>query len=156
MVFLLVPLVWVPFPALLVAFYWLLIISTAISVHLWLRVLKWPLGATDVVVCVTLTLGSFAAVQGIKLQQLSLLVAALMAAAVACVAGGHLFVGGALLALATIKPRNWHGAWEPGLLFWAASDWAESVEVCSWFCDGDGAAAYRRRDRPARLDGHVH
>ena len=121
-VFLLAPLVWVPFPALLVAFYWLLIISTAISVHLWLRVLKWPLGATDVVVCVTLTLGSFAAVQGIKLQQLSLLVAALMAGAVTCVAGGHLFVGGALLALATIKPQlAWGlGAW---LLFWAASDW---------------------------------
>ena len=121
-VFLLAPLVWVPFPALLVAFYWLLIISTAISVHLWLRVLKWPLGATDIVVCVTLTLGSFAAVQGIKLQQLSLLVAALMAGAVACAAGGHLFIGGALLALATIKPQlAWAlAAW---LLFWAVSDW---------------------------------
>jgi hypothetical protein len=121
-VFLLAPLVWVPFPALLVAFYWLLTILTAISVLLWLRVLKWPLHATEVVVCVTVTLGSFAAVQGIKLQQLSLLAAALMAGAVACVAGGHLFIGGALLALATIKPQlAWAlAAW---LLFWAASDW---------------------------------
>jgi len=39
------------------------------------------------------------------LQQLSLLVAALLAGAAACVAGGFLFWGGALLALATIKPQ---------------------------------------------------
>jgi hypothetical protein len=121
-VFLLAPLVWVPFPALMVAFYWLLIISTALSVLLWRCVLKWPLRVTDVVICVTLILGSFAAVQGIKLQQLSLLVSALMAGAVACVAGGHLFVGGALLALAAIKPQlAWAlAAW---LLAWAVSDW---------------------------------
>jgi hypothetical protein len=121
-VFLLAPLVWVPFPALMVGFYWLLIISTALSVLLWRCVLKWPLRVTDVVICVTLILGSFAAVQGIKLQQLSLLVAALMAGAVACVAGGHLFVGGALLALAAIKPQlAWAlAAW---LLAWAVSDW---------------------------------
>jgi len=49
-------------------------------------------------------------------------VAALMASAVACAAGGHLFIGGALLALATIKPQL---AWALAtwLLFWAASDW---------------------------------
>src|SRR5258708_33704198 len=52
-----------------------------------------------------LTLGSVPAVQGIKLQQISLLAAGLMAGAVACVAGGYLFCGGILLALATIKPQ---------------------------------------------------
>jgi hypothetical protein len=67
-------------------------------------------------------LGSFAAVQGIKLQQLSLLVAGLLAGAAASVAGGYLFLGGALLALATIKPQlAWAlAAW---LLLWAVSDW---------------------------------
>jgi hypothetical protein len=121
-VFLLAPLIWFPFPTLVIALYWLLAILTGISVFLWLRVLRWRLGATEVVICVALTLGSFAAVQGIKLQQLSLLVAALMAGAVACVAGGSLLIGGALLAMATIKPQlAWAlAAW---LLFWAASDW---------------------------------
>jgi hypothetical protein len=73
-------------------------------------------------ICVVLTLGTFPAVQGIKLQQLSLLVAALLAASVACVASGFLFCGGALLALATIKPQL---AWPlvAWLLVWAMSDW---------------------------------
>jgi hypothetical protein len=67
-------------------------------------------------------LGSFPAVQGIKLQQLSLLVAALLAASVTCVASGFLFLGGALLALATIKPQL---AWPlvAWLLLWAVGDW---------------------------------
>jgi hypothetical protein len=61
-------------------------------------------------------------VQGIKLQQLSLLVAALLAGSGACVASGFLFCGGAILALATIKPQL---AWPMVLWFlvWAVSDW---------------------------------
>jgi hypothetical protein len=75
-----------------------------------------------VATCIALTLGSFPAVQGIKLQQLSLLVAALLAGSMACVGSGFLFLGGVLLALATIKPQlAWPlGAW---LLLWALSDW---------------------------------
>jgi hypothetical protein len=69
-----------------------------------------------------LMLGSFPAVQGIKLQQLSLLVAALLAASSACVASGFLFCGGVLLALATIKPQL---AWPlvAWLVLWAVGDW---------------------------------
>jgi hypothetical protein len=72
--------------------------------------------------CVMLTLGSAAAVQGIKLQQLSLLVGALLAASAASMAGGYLVAGGACLALATIKPQL---AWPvvAWLMIWAASDW---------------------------------
>jgi hypothetical protein len=122
-VFLLAPLLWLPFPALMVGFYLLLTILTAVSVILWRFVLKWGLSAIEIAICVALTLGSFATVQGIKLQQLSLLVAALMAGATASVAAGYLFLGGALLALATIKPQlTWAlSAW---LLLWSASDWA--------------------------------
>jgi hypothetical protein len=76
----------------------------------------------DVATCILFTMGSFAAVQGIKLQQLSLLVAALLAASVTATVSGSLFVGGALLALATIKPQL---AWPlvAWLLLWAVSDW---------------------------------
>jgi len=121
-VFLLAPLVGLPFPALLIAFYWLLTLLTAASVWLWLRALRWQLQFLAVAACIVLTLGSFPAVQGIKLQQLSLLVAALLAGAAACAASGYLFLGGALLALATIKPQL---AWllVAWLLLWAVSDW---------------------------------
>jgi hypothetical protein len=121
-VFVLAPLVGVPFPVLQIVFYWLLAGLTAVGVWLWLRVLRWRLPPLAIAACILLTLGSFPALQGIKLQQLSLLVAALLAGAVACVASGFLFFGGALLALATIKPQL---AWLAvgWLLLWAVSDW---------------------------------
>jgi hypothetical protein len=121
-VFLLAPFVRFPFHSVQLVFYWALIALTAASVWLWLRALRWRLPVLATASCVALTLGSFAAVQGIKLQQLSLLVAALLAGAVACVASGFLFCGGVLLAAATIKPQL---AWPlvAWLLVWALHDW---------------------------------
>jgi hypothetical protein len=89
---------------------------------LWLRALSWRPPPLATVAFIVLTLGSVPAVQGIKLQQLSLLVAALLAGSAACAASGLLFCCGALLALATIKPQlAWPlAAW---LLGWAVSDW---------------------------------
>ena len=121
-VFLLAPLIAVPFPLLMTMFYWFLAVITVASVWLWLRALRWRLAPVDVLTFLLFTMGSFSAVQGIKLQQLSLLVAALLAASVAATVSGSLFVGGALLALATIKPQL---AWPlvAWLLVWAVSDW---------------------------------
>src|ERR1700692_4470832 len=121
-VFLLAPLVAVPFLLLQTAVYWFLAVLTVASVWLWLRVLQWRLPPMDVATGILFTLGSFSAVQGIKLQQLSLLVAALLAASMAATVSGSLFLAGALLALATIKPQlAWPSvAW---LLVWAVSDW---------------------------------
>jgi hypothetical protein len=121
-VFLLAPLIGLPFHEVQIFFYWLLIVLTGASVLLWLRVLRWRLPPLAAAACIVLTLGSIPAVQGIKLQQLSLLVAALLAGSAACVASGFLLFGGALLALATIKPQlAWPlAAW---LALWALSDW---------------------------------
>jgi hypothetical protein len=121
-VFLLAPLVGFPFDAVRTFFHWLLVVITAGTVWLWLRVLRWRLSWVGIAGAIALTLGSFPAVQGIKLQQLGLLVGGLLAGSVACVAMGFLFAGGALLALATIKPQlTWIAvAW---LLLWAVSDW---------------------------------
>jgi hypothetical protein len=121
-VFLLAPLVGLPFHGVQIFFHWLLLGLTGASVWLWLRVLRWRLPLLGVAICVVLTLGCFPAVQGIKLQQLSLLVAALMACAAACVGSGFCFSGGVLLALTTIKPQL---AWPlvAWLLVWAVSDW---------------------------------
>jgi hypothetical protein len=131
-VFLLAPLVGIPFPALLIAFYWLLVLLTGASVWLWLHTLRWQLPLVAVATCMVLTLGSFPAVQGIKLQQLSLLVAALLAGSAACVASGFLFCGGALLALATIKPQL---AWPlvAWLLLWAVGDWPKRQRLVFGF-----------------------
>ncbi len=122
MVFLLAPLIGLPFHGVQIFFHWLLVSLTAASVWLWLRALRWELPLLAVAAGIALTLGSFPAVQGIKLQQLSLLVAVMLAASVACVASGFLFFGGVLLALTTIKPQL---AWPlvAWLLLWAVSDW---------------------------------
>jgi hypothetical protein len=121
-VFLLAPLIGLPFHGVQIFFHWLLLGLTAASVGLWLRALRWRAPFLAIAICIALTLGSVPAVQGIKLQQLSLLVAALMAGSAACVASGFLFCGGLLLALATIKPQL---AWPltGWLLLWALSDW---------------------------------
>ncbi len=121
-VFLLVPLIGLPFHDVQIFFHWLLIALTVASVWLWLRALRWRPPPLAIATSIALTLGSFPAVQGIKLQQLSLLVAALLAGSAACVASGFLFFGGVLLALATIKPQL---AWPLVAWFvvWALSDW---------------------------------
>jgi Glycosyltransferase family 87 len=120
-VFLLAPTVKLPFETVETAFRWMLIALAPLSIFLWLRVLRWkPPCATIVVFCV-LSVGWLPMVQGIKLQQLSLLVAALLALSGACLAGGWLFAAGGLLALATIKPQL---AWPIvlWLLVWTMAD----------------------------------
>jgi hypothetical protein len=72
---------------------------------------------------IAVTLGCFPAIQGLKLQQLSLLVCALLAACVAAVANGALVIAGILLGLATIKPQLTAilAGW---LLLWAIAGWS--------------------------------
>lgn len=131
-VFLLAPLIGFSFHGVQVFFYWLLIALTAATVPLWLRALGWRLPPVGIAITIALLLGSVPAVQGIKLQQLSLLVAGLLAGSAACVAGGYLFCGGAILALATIKPQL---AWPMvlWLLGWAVSDWKARRRVVFGF-----------------------
>jgi hypothetical protein len=120
--FLLGPTVGLPFGTVGIAFQWLLVIATAASVLLWLKVVEWRPPASVVIILLVLTLGSFAAFQGFKLQQLSVLVAALIAAASALLVSDHLFAAGAVLAVATIKPQLVLPILLC-LLLWTASDW---------------------------------
>ena len=79
------------------------------------------LRVADQLAMIVLTLGSFQVAQGLKLQQLSLAVSALLAAAVALATAGQLLTAGAFLALALIKPQLSLPllAW---LLVWASAD----------------------------------
>lgn len=121
-VFLLAPTVDLPFETVQAGFRWLLVGLAAASVLLWLRVLRWRPSFGTALIIIVLMLGWLPMVQGIKLQQLSLLVAGLLAVCGASLAGGWLFCAGALLALATIKPQL---AWPLvlWLLIWSADDW---------------------------------
>jgi glycosyl transferase family 87 len=121
-VFLMAPTIDLPFNVVQKGFRWLLFALAVASVLLWLYVLRWKPPCGTKLTFIILMLGWLPVVQGIKLQQLSLLVAGLLAACAACLAGGWLLLSGGLLALATIKPQlTWPLVlW---LLLWAASDW---------------------------------
>jgi hypothetical protein len=121
-VFLLAPTVDLPFDTVQTVFRCLLIGLTAVTVFLWLKSLRWRPPFATTLILIVLMLGWLPMVQGIKLQQLSLLVAALLAACAACLSGGWLFLAGGLLALSTTKPQL---AWPAvlWLLLWAGCDW---------------------------------
>jgi hypothetical protein len=120
--FLLAPTIHLPFQTVQAGFRWLLVILTAATVPLWFRALTWRPSGWITAALVLLTVGSFPAAQGIKLQQLSLLVSGLIAGCAAFLSAGYLFLAGVLLALATIKPQLTLplAAW---LIFWCLTEW---------------------------------
>lgn len=123
-VFLLAPTVKLPFVAVQRGFFYLLVVVTAGSVLLWMRIIGWRTSVSQKVIWVVLVLGCFPAVQGLKLQQLSLLVGAIVAGSMAAVVRGHFVGAGILLAAAMIKPQLvvllvlW-------LLIWVLGNWRE-------------------------------
>lgn len=123
-VFVLSPTVRLPFAAVQKGFLCLLILLTAGSVLWWLRALRWHLSMTWRVMWIVLVLGYFPTVQGLKLQQLTLLVAALIAAAMYGIVRRYFVWSGCLLALASIKPQLvlLLAIW---LLLWVSGNWRE-------------------------------
>jgi hypothetical protein len=121
-VFLLAPTVNVPFAKVQMGFRCFLIALAVCSIWLWLRVVRWKISPPYGVILAVLAVGWLPMVQGIKLQQLTLLVAGLLAACSLCWTGGWLLLAGGLLAIATIKPQlTWPFVlW---VLLWAVSDW---------------------------------
>jgi len=89
-----------------------------------LRALGWRLPAVWQLVWIVLVTGCFPATQGFKLQQLTLLVAALIAASMYCITRRALVWSGVLLALASIKPQLvvLVIAW---LCLWVVGNWKE-------------------------------
>lgn len=102
---LLAPTVYFPFEPVRRGFDALLIVLTAASVWLWMRAIQWQPGPLTWFVIAVLVLGSFPAVQGIKLDQLSLLIAGFIALSVFLLSRGQLFAAGVVLAASTIKPQ---------------------------------------------------
>src|SRR5260370_12954475 len=121
-VFCVAPTIELPFATVQASFFWILLVLTSASTLLWLRVLRWSAPLRTQVSLLALTLGSLAVMQGVKLQQISLLVAGLLAIAIALLVTDHPVAAGVLLALATIKPQLvllllcW-------LAIWTLADW---------------------------------
>src|SRR3954471_14712011 len=99
------PTVTLPFTTVHRLFFWLFAVLTAASVPLWLRTLGWRVSTTAIATWIVLALSCFPAIQGLKLQQLTVLVAVLLAGSMAALARRQFVVAGILLALATIKPQ---------------------------------------------------
>ena len=120
--FYLAPTVHLPFDVVRRGFFWALLVLTVVSVLIWLRILHWRLALLVQASLVALTLGSLVVLQGLKLQQMTLLVAALLAIALALLRSDHAVAAGSLLALATIKPQLVFGLliW---LAIWTTGDW---------------------------------
>ena len=129
-VFLLAPTTSLPFPLVRHLFRFLLIVLTAASVPLWIHALKLRLTQTTTVVIAFLMLGSYPVIQGLYLEQLTLLVCFLIAACCAALTSGRLVPAGILLAAATIKPQIALGV-VALLAVWALGDWTRR-KLLAW------------------------
>jgi len=101
----LAPTIGLPFAVVQRIFLYFLVAFTAASVLLWLRALKWRMSLEAKLIWIVLVLGSFPAIQGFKLQQLTVLVAGLLALSMAALANGRFVWAGIALAIASIKPQ---------------------------------------------------
>jgi hypothetical protein len=82
-----------------------LLLITPASLWLWMWALKLRLRPLQVIVAMIAMMSSYPVIDGLRLQQLTLLVVALMAGAMAALAGGRYLLSGGLLGLAMIKPQ---------------------------------------------------
>ena len=123
-IFLLAPTVTLPFTIVLKIFQWLLLLSLAASVPLWMTAIGFRPRRVLVVSGMVLAVGSFPAVQEFYMQNLTALVLLFLAAAAAATVRGWLLPSGFLLALATIKPQL-SGLFIFFFLLWSTAQWAK-------------------------------
>jgi hypothetical protein len=131
-VFLLAPVANLDFPVLQRWAPLFLAILTALSVLFWLNLLRWRPSWVLVIAIVLFVLSSPQAIQGLRLRQLGLSVAFLLAISTCCVVWNRLTIAGIFLAFSTIKPQMaiLPLAW---FLFWAASDLGKRWRLLAGF-----------------------
>jgi|tagenome__1003787_1003787.scaffolds.fasta_scaffold20988445_3 hypothetical protein len=127
-IFLLAPSIGLPFSIVQKLCLWFLLGITAASVLMWMDVLAWRVSLGSQLIWILLTVSSFPAIQGIKLQQLSLLVAALLAWFAYLLTRGRWAWAGVVLAMTTIKPQL---AFLPVVLvcIWVLGDWGRRQRI---------------------------
>jgi len=105
---------------------------TALSVWLWFGVLRWKPPPVIVLALIIFILSSPQVAQGLRLRQIGLLAAFLLALATWCVTRNRLFAAGILLAVATIKPQmvSLCLVW---FLLWSLGDWKKRWPLAGGF-----------------------
>jgi hypothetical protein len=109
-----------------------LALLTALNLLLCLQILHWRLHWQAATALVLFALSSPQIVQGLRLQQLAVVVGFLLTAAAWCVARNHLYAAGVFLALSSIKPQMallplcWFAVWTLG-------DWAKRWRLVAGF-----------------------
>lgn len=121
-VFYLAPTIHLPFEIVRRGFFWVLLGLTLVTIPTWLRVLRWSAAPSAQLTLMIFTIGSMTVMQGLRLQQLTLFVFALLAAVVALLAADCPVAAGIALAFATIKPQL---VWLVllWLMIWTLADW---------------------------------
>jgi hypothetical protein len=123
-VFLLAPTIKLPFATVQVIFRWVLLLSIAASVPLWLRAVGFELRWEYVVSAALLAVSSSPGISSYYKQNLSPLIILFIAGAAAAAVRRWLALSGLLLALATVKPQI-TGLFIVFFLLWAAARWSE-------------------------------
>jgi len=110
----------------------LLSAAAVCTVLLWIQASGLKVGRDKIFAWILLTLGSIPYAEGIQLQQLSVLVAFFLAAAVYALANERFIIAGVLLAAATIKPQlsAYFIGW---VLLWTAGRWRFRKKVAISF-----------------------
>jgi hypothetical protein len=131
-VFLLAPTVHADFQKLQVWAAATLAVLTALSVLLWIEVLRWQPSKALIATLILFTLSTPQVMQGLRLRQLGLVVAFLLAVSAWCVIRNHLALAGIALALSTIKPQMvvLPLAW---FLLWSVSAWPRRWPLLAGF-----------------------
>jgi Glycosyltransferase family 87 len=92
------------------------------SLAMWLRAFHFRAPPVELLTFSLFTLGSFPVLQGIRLQNLSLIAAGLLTLSVVLLTTEHLTLAGVLLAASTFKPQ-FTVLLVPWLALWAVRDW---------------------------------
>lgn len=121
-VFFLAPSIFIPFSMVRAVFSIVLVLLAFVTLFWWVRGMRLRLSAFSSLLAVIAVMSSYPVLDAIHLQQFTLVVAALMAAAIAALAGNRLLLAGALLACATIKPQLVF-VLALGLVLWSLADW---------------------------------
>lgn len=104
-VFLLAPIITLPFSTVQTGFHWFLIIVSGGTLLAWFIALRWRPSLLTIVIAEIIIFGSFPVVQGVTLRQLSVLVAGFLALGFLAVVQRRFVLAGGVLAIATIKPQ---------------------------------------------------
>lgn len=134
-VFLLAPTIYVDFHSVQAWAPWVLGAFVLSGLWLWLAVLRWRQPWWMVVALILIVLSSPQIAQGLRLRQLGLFAAFLLALAAWCVTRNRLGAAGLVLALATVKPQMvaLSVAW---FLLWSLGDWKKRWTLAGGFVVG--------------------